>query len=148
MGENPGAADAMGVNVFAFRYFYVLVGGMLAGLGGVYLSLVYNASWLDNMTAGRGWIAVALVIFATWNPVRALIRRGGGPDISPAGLEHHQHSVLFPGDASLRLDSNRAGLVHPRHQSQANRRSGRSRDSLRTGAALSRRTQANRVRIE
>jgi simple sugar transport system permease protein len=73
VGENPGAADAMGVNVFAFRYFYVLVGGMLAGLGGVYLSLVYNASWLDNMTAGRGWIAVALVIFATWNPVRALI---------------------------------------------------------------------------
>ncbi len=73
VGENPAAADAMGINVFAFRYGYVLVGGMLAGLAGVYLSVVYNSSWLDNMTAGRGWIAVALVIFATWNPVRALL---------------------------------------------------------------------------
>lgn len=72
VGENPAAADAMGVNVFAYRYFYVVVGGMLAGLGGAYLSLAYAPSWLENMTAGRGWIALALVIFATWNPVRAL----------------------------------------------------------------------------
>jgi len=73
VGENPGAADAMGVNVFGFRYLYVIAGGMLAGLGGAYLSLAYTATWLENMTAGRGWIAVALVIFATWNPVRALV---------------------------------------------------------------------------
>jgi len=72
VGENPAAADSLGVNVFLSRYVYVIAGGMLAGLGGAYLSLAYAPSWLENMTAGRGWIAVALVIFALWNPVRAL----------------------------------------------------------------------------
>lgn len=71
VGENPAAADAMGINVFAVRYLAVFAGGMLAGLGGAYLSLAYAPSWLENMTAGRGWIAVALVIFATWNPLKA-----------------------------------------------------------------------------
>lgn len=73
VGENPACADVMGVNVFAIRYVYVIAGGMLAGAGGAYLSLAYAPSWIDNMTAGRGWIAIALVIFATWDPVRALI---------------------------------------------------------------------------
>ncbi|MFZ5648951.1 MAG: ABC transporter permease [Bacillota bacterium] len=73
VGENPSAADSLGVNVFLARYIYVIAGGMLAGLGGAYLSLVYAPSWLENMTAGRGWIAVALVIFAVWNPLRALV---------------------------------------------------------------------------
>lgn len=73
VGENPGAADSLGVNVFLIRYLYVIIGGMLAGLGGAYLSLAYAPSWLENMTAGRGWIALALVIFSTWNPIRALL---------------------------------------------------------------------------
>lgn len=73
IGENPAASDALGVNVFMLRYIYVVVGGMLAGIGGAYLSLAYAPSWLENMTAGRGWIAVALVIFASWNPARALL---------------------------------------------------------------------------
>ncbi len=73
VGENPGAADAAGINVFTVRYLGVVVGGMLAGVAGAYLSLAYAPSWLENMTAGRGWIAVALVIFAMWNPVRALV---------------------------------------------------------------------------
>ncbi|GFN22321.1 ABC transporter permease [Thermanaeromonas sp. C210] len=73
VGENPGAADALGVNVFALRYLHVILGGMLAGAGGAYLSLAYAPSWLENMTAGRGWIAVALVIFAVWDPLRALL---------------------------------------------------------------------------
>ncbi|MEG3067725.1 MAG: ABC transporter permease [Syntrophaceticus schinkii] len=73
VGENPASADAMGVNVIAMRYLYVAIGGMLAGLAGAYLSIVYTSTWLENMTAGRGWIAVALVIFAMWNPVRALL---------------------------------------------------------------------------
>ncbi|AGL01535.1 ABC transporter permease [Desulfoscipio gibsoniae] len=72
VGENPAAADSMGINVFQTRYLYVIIGGMLAGIGGAYLSLHYVPSWMENMTAGRGWIAVALVIFATWNPVNAL----------------------------------------------------------------------------
>ena len=73
LGENPGATDAMGINVFFLRYCYVLLGGGLCGLAGAYLSLAYAPSWLENMTAGRGWIAVALVIFALWNPWRALL---------------------------------------------------------------------------
>ena len=73
VGENPSAADAMGVNVYLYRYVHVVAGGMLAGIGGAYLSLAYAPSWLENMTAGRGWIAVALVIFATWSPVRVMI---------------------------------------------------------------------------
>jgi len=72
VGENPAAADAVGISVFVTRYVYVISGGMLAGLGGAYLSLAYAPSWLENMTAGRGWIAVALVIFATWNPIKCL----------------------------------------------------------------------------
>ena len=71
LGENPAAVDAVGVNVFGLRYLYVIMGGALAGLGGAYLSLAYAPCWLENMTAGRGWIAVALVIFALWDPWRA-----------------------------------------------------------------------------
>ena len=73
VGENPAAADAMGINVFLVRYLAVGFGGMLAGLGGAYLSLSYAPAWLENMTSGRGWIAVAMVIFAAWNPLRALL---------------------------------------------------------------------------
>lgn len=73
VGENPAAADAMGVHVFLVRYIHVIAGGMLAGAGGAYLSLAYSPAWLENMTAGRGWIAVALVIFALWDPFRALV---------------------------------------------------------------------------
>ena len=73
IGENPGAADSLGIHVFALRYLYVVVGGMLCGAGGAYLSLASAPSWLENMTAGRGWIAVALVIFALWRPGRALV---------------------------------------------------------------------------
>lgn len=72
VGENPSAADLAGIQVFAMRYACVIAGGMLAGMAGAYLSLAYAPSWLENMTAGRGWIAVALVIFSTWHPVKAL----------------------------------------------------------------------------
>lgn len=72
VGDNPAAADSLGINVNLTRYIYVIAGGALAGIGGAYLSLAYVPSWMENMTAGRGWIAVALVIFATWNPVNVL----------------------------------------------------------------------------
>ncbi len=71
-GESPEAADAMGVNVTATRYGAVIAGGGLAGLAGGYLSLAYTPAWTENMTGGLGWIAIALVIFATWNPLRLL----------------------------------------------------------------------------
>nr|MCU0554432.1 ABC transporter permease [Syntrophales bacterium] len=72
-GENPATADAMGVSVYRVRYGCILAGGMLAGLGGAYLSLFYAPCWVENMTAGRGWIALALVVFATWRPARVLV---------------------------------------------------------------------------
>lgn len=73
VGENPSAADSMGIPVYLTRYIYVVAGGMLAGIAGAYLSLAYAPSWIENMTAGRGWIAVALVIFAVWHPGKAII---------------------------------------------------------------------------
>ncbi len=72
-GENPAATDAAGINVFAVRYGCTIAGGMFSGLAGVFLALAYNSQWMENISAGRGWIAVALVIFAMWNPWKALI---------------------------------------------------------------------------
>ncbi len=73
VGENPASADASGIQVDLYKYVHTLVGGALCGLGGAYLSLVYVPAWQENVTAGRGWIAVALVIFSTWNPSKAFI---------------------------------------------------------------------------
>ena len=73
VGENPRAADAMGLNVTGLRYFYCLLGGGLAGVGGGYLSIVYAQMWIEGMTSGRGWIAAGLVIFGLWNPARAAL---------------------------------------------------------------------------
>lgn len=72
VGENPAAADVASISVSLYKYVHILLGGALCGLGGAYLSLVYVPAWQENITAGRGWIAVALVIFATWNPYKAL----------------------------------------------------------------------------
>jgi len=73
VGENPQTADAMGIRVGVNRYLYTMMGGALAGLGGAHLSLAYTKGWTENITGGRGWIAVALVIFAMWDPLRAVI---------------------------------------------------------------------------
>lgn len=73
VGEDAAAADAMGVNVFLLRWACVLFGGMLAGLGGCYLSLAYTPGWKDGMTMGQGWIAIAMVIFSGWRPGRAAL---------------------------------------------------------------------------
>ena len=73
VGENPRTADAMGINVTGTRYFHTILGGALVALGGAHLSLAYTPGWTEGLTAGRGWIAVAMVIFATWDPVRAVI---------------------------------------------------------------------------
>lgn len=72
VGENPATADAMGVNVYLVRYVCTFIGGVLAGIGGAYLSVVYTPAWIEGMTAGAGWIAIALTIFALWSPFRAL----------------------------------------------------------------------------
>jgi simple sugar transport system permease protein len=70
VGDNHESAHALGLNVIATRYAATLFGGAMAGAGGAYLSLAYTPMWGENMTAGRGWIALALVVFATWRPAR------------------------------------------------------------------------------
>jgi len=70
VGNSHASAHALGYNVIAVRYLCVLFGGACAGLAGGYLSLVYTPQWVENMTAGRGWIALALVVFASWRPWR------------------------------------------------------------------------------
>jgi len=72
VGENPQTTDAMGISIFRVRYLYTILGGMLVGLGGAHLSLAYTPGWAENITGGRGWIVIALVIFAMWNPARAI----------------------------------------------------------------------------
>ena len=73
VGEDPNAADAMGVNVVAYRYFHTLLGGALAGVAGAYYSLTISVNWVNNITAGAGWIAIALVILAFWRPLFVVI---------------------------------------------------------------------------
>ncbi|WP_340097728.1 ABC transporter permease [Salinibaculum salinum] len=73
VGEDPEMADTMGVSVFKLRYLAVILGGGFAGAAGAHLSLAFSQLWVPGMTAGRGWIAVALVIFAQWRPDRMLV---------------------------------------------------------------------------
>ena len=74
VGEYPSAADVLGINVFRMRYVYVFVGGVLAGLAGATISLAVAPGWFSELTtAGQGWIAVGLVIFAQWDPIRAAL---------------------------------------------------------------------------
>ncbi len=72
VGEYPSAADSLGINVFQTRYIYVLFGGAMSGLAGASMSLITDPGWVDGKTSGLGWIAVGLVIFATWDPMRGL----------------------------------------------------------------------------
>lgn len=72
VGEFPAAADALGINVYRLRYFYVFIGGVCAGLAGATISLAISPGWFSELTtAGQGWIAIGLVIFAQWDPLRA-----------------------------------------------------------------------------
>ncbi len=93
IGESPKTATAMGLNVPRLRYIYTLIGGMLAGLGGACLSLSFTPSWNDGMTGGKGWIVIALVIFATWNPGKAVIG-----------------TLIFGGITSLQFSLQAAGI--------------------------------------
>ncbi len=95
-GENPSAADSWGESVALVRYVHTVIGGALAGLGGAYLSLGYTHMWVENMVAGRGWIALALVIFGFWHPGKAA-----------AG------AFLFGGVGVLQLKLQAAGTTIP-----------------------------------
>ncbi len=96
VGDSDHSAHAIGYPVIAIRYAAVAFGGAMAGLGGAYLSLVYTPLWAEHMTAGRGWIALALVVFASWRPTRVLLG-----------------AVLFGGITILQLNAQAAGLGIP-----------------------------------
>ncbi len=95
-GEYPAAATAAGLNVQGYRWAGILAGGFFMGLGGAYLSLAYTHLWTNNLTGGRGWIAVALVIFAFWRPGRAVFG-----------------AYLFGGIMALQLHMQAAGTALP-----------------------------------
>jgi general nucleoside transport system permease protein len=73
VGESDVSAHSIGYDVIRVRYHAVLFGGAMAGLGGAFLSLSYTPMWVEQMTAGRGWIALALVVFASWRPWRLFL---------------------------------------------------------------------------
>ncbi|NLA36439.1 MAG: ABC transporter permease [Actinobacteria bacterium] len=73
VGESPQTADAAGISVVKYRYVHTVLGGMLAGVGGAYVSLAMNSTWSDGITGGIGWIAIALVIFGFWRPDLTLV---------------------------------------------------------------------------
>lgn len=96
VGENPSTADTLGIRVQWMRFLAVLVGGVLVGLGGAQVSLSYSPGWTDGLTSGRGWIAFALVIFATWDPGRAVLG-----------------AVLFGGISALQFRLQASGVAVP-----------------------------------
>ena len=73
VGESPGSAHSIGYPVIRIRYLATLFGGAMAGVGGAFLSVFYTPLWAEGMVSGRGWIALALVVFATWRPARVLL---------------------------------------------------------------------------
>ena len=73
VGESPSSAHSIGYPVIRIRYMATLFGGAMAGIGGSFLSVFYTPLWVEGMVAGRGWIAIALVVFATWRPFRVMV---------------------------------------------------------------------------
>jgi simple sugar transport system permease protein len=96
VGENHDAAHALGYKVKRVRMFAIMFGGACAGLGGAYLSLVRVPQWTEGMTAGAGWIALAIVVFASWKPGRLLLG-----------------AYLFGGVTVLQLNLQAAGMAIP-----------------------------------
>lgn len=86
VGENAAAADASGINVTLYKYAHIIIGGVLCGLGGAYLALIRVPIWQADVVGGRGWIAVALVIFAAWNPIKAFFGAAFFGGLSILGL--------------------------------------------------------------
>ncbi|GAA0403573.1 ABC transporter permease [Cocleimonas flava] len=96
VGDSHDAAHAMGYSVLKIRFLAVIFGGAMAGVGGAYLSLAYSPLWVEQMTAGRGWIALALVVFASWKVRRVLMG-----------------AYLFGGISILQLHAQALGIAVP-----------------------------------
>ena len=95
-GEEPLSSEIMGIQVIKVRYIATIVGGIFIGISGAYLSVAYSRLWVEGMTAGKGWITIALVIFANWNP---LIAYGGAylfGGLTQLGLNLQKFNIPFP----------------------------------------------------
>ncbi|NQT65059.1 MAG: ABC transporter permease [FCB group bacterium] len=95
-GEEPLSSEIMGIKVIKVRYIATIVGGIFIGISGAYLSVAYSRLWVEGMTAGKGWITIALVIFANWNP---LIAYGGAylfGGLTQLGLNLQKFNIAFP----------------------------------------------------
>ena len=95
-GEEPLSSEIMGIKVIKIRYIATIVGGVFIGISGAYLSVGYSRLWVEGMTAGKGWITIALVIFANWNP---LIAYGGAylfGGLTQLGLNLQKFNIPFP----------------------------------------------------
>ena len=115
IGENPGAADAASIQVTRWKYFNILLGGGICGIGGAYCGMIINGGvWISNSVNGLGWIAVALVIFAAWKPHMA-IRCAARAEILQGGL-HGEHARRLLRHAAL--PDHRAGADHHQHAGQ------------------------------
>ena len=95
VGESNEAADASGINVTLYKYIHILIGGALCGLGGAYLSIVRMPIWQEDIVNGRGWIAVALVIFVAWNPVKGFFGSALFGGLSILGLKLQTMGFAF-----------------------------------------------------
>ena len=95
VGESNEAADASGINVTLYKYVHILIGGALCGIGGAYLSIVRMPIWQEDIVNGRGWIAVALVIFVAWNPVKAFFGSALFGGLSILGLKLQTMGFAF-----------------------------------------------------
>jgi simple sugar transport system permease protein len=95
VGESPAAADAMGIDVARYRYAHTIAGGAFAGVGGATFSLSVTPQWVEGLTQGAGWIAIALVIFAFWRPTLCLVGAYffGSLTALPSALQAHNVSV-------------------------------------------------------
>ncbi len=97
VGDNHHSAHALGYNVVLVRFCCILFGGAMAGLAGAYLSLAYTPQWTENMTVGRGWIALALVVFASWLPGRLVAGAYLFGSVWIMGLYAQAIDLQFPG---------------------------------------------------
>ncbi|MEZ5729764.1 MAG: ABC transporter permease [Burkholderiaceae bacterium] len=98
IGESPEAARAIGYRVLGIRAAATVFGGLMAGLGGAYLSVVYTPTWSEGMVAGRGWIALALVVFATWRPGRVLLGAWLFGGVTQAQLQAQGLGIDLPAE--------------------------------------------------
>lgn len=96
LGENPASLDSAGYNVFALRYGYVIFGTVMTAVSGACVSLSYTNFWSDGMTSGKGWIAVALVVFASWNPLIAVFGALLFGAISIIGIDIQMYVTTIP----------------------------------------------------